>query len=73
MAFWQHHQNGRRYRDLFPQGGKDTKRATGDLANYASNLHTAQQCRSRGDIASALAYEEICESIYAALPGFAKW
>ncbi len=73
MAFWQKHQNGRRYRELFPDGGRGTKRAAADLANYASNLHTAQSCRLRGDVTAALMYERICERIYAKLPAQAKW
>lgn len=73
MAFWAKHQSGRQYRDIFPDGGKGTKRAVADLANYASNLATARQCRARGDINTAKSYEAICEKIYRALPQFAKW
>lgn len=73
MSFWQWHQNGRRYRLLFPEGGKGTKRAAAGLANYASNKATAMRCRARGDIASAQMYENICERIYVGLPESAKW
>lgn len=38
--FWMKHQQGKRYRELFPNGGKGTKRAAADLANYASNKAT---------------------------------
>ena len=71
--FWQTHQQGRHYRELFPTGGKDTKRATADLACYASNKATAIDCRIRGDINAALMYEQICDRIYSRLPAFAKW
>ncbi len=56
MPFWAKHQNGRRYRDLFPAGGKGAKRAAADLANYASNKHAATYCRAKGDIAAAQMY-----------------
>jgi hypothetical protein len=73
MSFWFRHQGVRRYRDLFPQGGKGTKRATADLANYASNKATAMLCRMRCDTTAALVYERICDDIYDRLPPFAKW
>jgi hypothetical protein len=73
MTFWAKHQNGRAYRLLFPQGGKGTKRAAADLANYASNLATARSCRGRGDIVTAQMYEGVCERIYTGLPTFARW
>ena len=73
MPFWNKHKQGRNYRDLFPQGGKGSKLATADLANYASNLHTAHSCRKVGNISTAMQYERICERIYASLPDFARW
>jgi hypothetical protein len=73
MAFWLRHQRGRKVRELFPAGGKGTRRATADLANYASNKATAQDCRLRGDIKAALIYEGICDRIYDRLPEFARW
>jgi hypothetical protein len=73
LAFWFKYQRGRAYRELFPEGGKGTRRATADLANYASNKGTAMQCRLRGEIAAALQYEAICDRIYADLPSFAQW
>lgn len=73
MAFWKKHQRGLRYLDLFPSGGRGSKSATADLANYASNKATAQQCRLRGDIRSAAMYEDIADRIYESLPEFAKW
>jgi hypothetical protein len=73
MAFWNTHQSGRAYRELFPQGGKGTKRAAADLANYASNAHAARYCRERGDIGTAVMYENICDTIYRGLPAFARW
>lgn len=71
--FWMRHQAGRKARELFPEGGKGTVRATWDLANYASNLHAVQSCRLRGDIPTALYYEDICQRIYDKLPDFARW
>jgi hypothetical protein len=73
MAFWVKHQNGRKYLDLFPDGGKGTKRATADLANYASNTATAMRCRAAGAIEGALIYERIADRIYSGLPEFARW
>jgi hypothetical protein len=73
MAFWAMHQQGRQYRKVFPEGGKGTKRAVADLANYASNKATAIGCRLRGDIGSAIMYENICDGIYRKLPDFARW
>jgi hypothetical protein len=71
--FWKTHQNGRKYRDLFPAGGTGSKRAAGDLACYASNKATAQGLRVKGDIQRAIVYEDICQRIYDRLPEFARW
>lgn len=73
MAFWAKYQRGQHARDIFPAGGKGTRRAVADLANYASNLATARNCRARGEIGNAEMYERICQKIYAGLPGFARW
>lgn len=73
MDFWNKHQGGRKHRELFPAGGKGTRKATADLANYASNKATAMGCRLRGDIEGALMYEAICDRIYQGLPDFARW
>lgn len=73
FSFWAKHQRGRASRDLFPDGGKQTRRATADLASYASNIGAAKQCRIRGDIPTALMYEGIAERIYQSLPAFARW
>ena len=75
MAFWReaaHHpiQVGRR---LFPERPKGYAAATKRLANYASNKATAMACRLKGRIAEAQQYETICDKIYEALPGFARW
>lgn len=55
--------------------GKEKGRVTAikDLKNYAWNLITARACRLRGDIQTALQYEEICEKIYQGLPAYARW
>ena len=73
MSFWAMHQRGRVAWQVFPNGGKGTRNATGDLACYASNKATAIACRLRGDIATALSYERICDSIYEGLPAWARW
>jgi hypothetical protein len=44
-----------------------------DCANYAANKSTAIHCRGRGDIQSALMYENIANRIYQSLPEYAKW
>lgn len=73
MAFWMRYQSGRQYRELFPVQVPGRKRATADLANYASNKATAIGCRLRGDISTALMYEDIADRIYAGLPTWSKW
>ena len=73
MTFWAHYQRGRNYRELFPDGGKGTKRATANLACYASNKHAAIHCREHGDVKNALMYESICDRIYNELPESARW
>ena len=73
MRFWARHRDGRHYRALFPAGGRGTKRATADLAAYASNRHAARYCRLRGDIVGAQVYEIICDRIYNRLPTWARW
>lgn len=72
MSFWAHYQRGRHHKQLFPEGGRGTSRATADLACYASNKATAMSCRLRGDINTAIMYEGICDRIYAALPEWAR-
>ena len=72
MAFWAHHQRGAAWQELFPEGGEGTRKATNDLANYASNKSAAMGCRLRGDIAQALMYEAICDRIYNELPDWAR-
>ena len=73
MEFWAKHKSGRDYRELFPDGGKGSKTAAADLANYAINKATAMQCRIKGDIPTALMYEGICDRIYDRLPAMARW
>ena len=73
MLFWAHYQNGRNFRELFPAGGKGSKRAAADIANYAANRATAAECRLRGDIEHAFLYERYAERIYADLPSFARF
>lgn len=71
MDFWMRHQKGREYKTLFPEGGKGTRRATADLASYASNKAAAITCRLKGDIQTALMYEKFCDNIFENLPKFA--
>jgi hypothetical protein len=74
MTFWMRHQGGRQgYRELFPNGGPGTIRATSKLACYASNKATAMTCRLDGRIDTALMYEGIADRIYNELPDWAKW
>lgn len=75
MAFWKEaaqHSTGVG-RQLFPERPKGYAAATKALANYASNKATAMACRLKGRIAEAQQYETICDTIYEALPGFARW
>jgi hypothetical protein len=60
-------------KELFPQREAGFVRATKDLRNYAWNKITAMACRVDGRIDAALAYERICDRIYAELPEWAKW
>lgn len=73
MTFWNKHQSGRASRELFPDGGRGSKTATADLANYASNKATAMRCRLAGNITGALQYEGICDRIFDRLPQIARW
>jgi hypothetical protein len=73
MRFWNRHQRGIDSRAMFPDGGKGTKTATADLANYAANKAAAISCRTSGNIQAALVYEGICERIYERLPVWARW
>jgi len=53
--------------------GKGSVRITKDLVNYAWNRSTAMRCRIRGDIQTALHYEDICDRIYQDLPECVRW
>jgi len=72
-AFFARHAKGYRYQKLFPDGGEGTKTATKNLATFAKNLAIAKHCRLRGEISSALKYEERAEETYTNLPPFARW
>lgn len=58
---------------LFPKNPKGRVRAMKDLVCYARNKEMAMRCRLRGEIQTALRYEEICDRIYSELPDWAKW
>lgn len=47
--------------------------AVRQLANYAANKGAAASCRLQGNIQGALCYENICDSIYDALPQDVRW
>jgi hypothetical protein len=73
MDFWSDHQNGRNVRGVFPNGGRGTRLAMGQLANYAANIATAKRLRLKGEITTATVYEKIAERIYQRLPTWARW
>ena len=73
MEFWSKHRSGRKFLDIFPDGGLLTMHSTAKLANYAANKATAMRCRLEGNIQTALKYEQICDRIYNELPEWAKW
>lgn len=73
FAFHDRHKTGLASKELFPDGGKGTVKATAMLARYASFKGCAMACRLRGDVEVALYYENVCESIYSRLPDFARW
>lgn len=58
---------------LFPDRPKGYVRAARDIGLYAMNKATAMKLRKEGDIPEAQKYEAICDDIYRALPGFARW
>jgi len=43
------------------------------LRSYARELQTARACRLRGEMSTALHYEENMERIYTTLPAWARW
>lgn len=68
------HKNPRKVgAELFPKRPGGYVRAAKGLAAYAINKATAMDCRFKGEIATALSYEEICDRIYSRLPSWAKW
>lgn len=72
-TFWHRHQRGAKSRELFPEGGRGTRKAAASLAAYACNKATAMRCREYGDVQAALVYELICDGIYKRLPQWARW
>jgi hypothetical protein len=57
--------SGRRVARALGLSGKGSSRLAKSLLCYAWNKVTAIECRNRGDITTALKYEEICDTIYA--------
>ncbi len=62
-----------RARQLFGRADSGRTAAVRELHHYAWNMITARICRERGDIQTALRYEDIADRIYQDLPAFAKW
>lgn len=56
--------------DPLPAGHK---RVFKDLNNYTWNTITAKLVRGRGELQTALMYEQIAERIYSHLPAWARW
>jgi hypothetical protein len=56
--------------DNLPRG---SKRVVKDLSNYAANKVAAMDCRRRGDVNTAIMYEDICDRIYQKLPEQHRW
>lgn len=75
MQFWAGGQCNpvKKARAMFPDRPKGYVTAFHDLRHYAGNISAAKACRLRGDVQTALAYEDICDSIYNRLPEFARW
>lgn len=75
FVFWNKYQRATKAQrvELFGKTGAGTVKAARSLANYASNKGAAMDCRRRGDMAAALLYEGICDTIYESLPDFARW
>lgn len=71
MEFWVRHQRGRNSRELFPEGGTGTRKATGDLAGYASNRAAMLLCRNLADNQGERVYGIICSNIRLRLPVWA--
>jgi len=72
LIFWGRHRNGYGWRELFPEGGKGTRAATADLANYAANRATELECSRNGSTA-AQTYQTICTHIRERIPAWAMW
>ena len=59
--------------DCFPDKPRGYIKAFNDYRAYAINKVCAIDCRLKGDIASAINYERMCDNIYNSLPDFAQW
>ena len=53
--------------------GTGAKAKANSLSGYAWNKHTAIKCRERGDVQTALKYEQICERIYSNMSPDIRW
>lgn len=76
MEFWRETNSVRprgKAQELFPEEPKGYVKVTKNLGNYASNKATAIFLRTEGNIAGAMAYEDIADRIYNNLPEWAKW
>lgn len=75
MQFWKrYHRPGRNdAAELIGDRRPGFTALAAKLAGYASNKATAMQCRERGDIHAAGAYEDIAGHIYDDLPADLRW
>lgn len=55
---------GRKLANLLGISGNGSARLASSLSNYAWNKHAAINCRLKGQIQTAIEYEEICDWIY---------
>jgi hypothetical protein len=77
LQFWVKHRLGINAHLLFPDSDSANLLADGQaahkLSEYALTKVAAVNCRRRGDIAQALRWEALCDTIYADLPARARW
>lgn len=63
----------KRAREVFPERPRGYVRAWQLIHCYCWKKSTALDARRNGWVQSALGHEDIAESIYKALPDFARW
>ena len=72
-VFFEHHRNGYAWRELFPEGGKGTRAATADLANYALTRQAYLRASERQDRRAAEQYEQMSKHTLERIPAWAMW